>query len=74
MNTGKPVHYSGLYFTEPVILNGNTTFYDPRGNAEEGHIGNGVIKITKIGEYITDYVDYFNNHLIMSPFIFICFE
>lgn len=50
-NTGNPIHYSNLYFEEPVIMNGNTNFRDPYGKYEIGHIGNGAIRISTLESY-----------------------
>lgn len=60
--TGSPIHYSNFVFTKPVMYNGNKTFLSPIGELEEGHIGNGAIKITRLFCYnfkITCNANYF---------------
>lgn len=49
-HTGKPTHYSGLYFTEAVMKSGNETMPAPGGNTEIGHDGNGYARIKLITE------------------------
>ena len=48
IHTGQPIHYSGIYFYESIIMNGNEQIYDPKGNIVDGNIGNGKITITKL--------------------------
>lgn len=44
-----PIHYSGQYFTDPIMKSkGDDDFLDPYGNNENGHFGNGVAKVTMI--------------------------
>ena len=42
------IHYSGLYFTNTTMLSGDETFFSPYGEYEEGHHGDGYIRITAI--------------------------
>lgn len=51
-HSGSPVHYTKRVFDDPVMMQkGNMSFVDPYGNHEQGHYGNGAIKITIIKRF-----------------------
>ena len=51
-HSGSPVHYTKRVFEDPVMMmKGNTSFVDQYGNREDGHYGNGAIKITIIERF-----------------------
>lgn len=48
-HTGSPTHYSGLVFTETVMIGGTTSMPNPRGSGNiTGNTGNGYVRITRI--------------------------
>lgn len=52
-HTGQANHYSGLVFSDAVMIAGNANMTDPAGEAEIGHVGSGYARITNL-----DLVDY----------------
>ena len=49
-HTNSPNHYSGLIFTDTVMISGNQSMPTHNGGTETGHKGNGVAKIARITE------------------------
>lgn len=51
IHTGQPIHYSGLYFTDSLMVAGNATMPNPRANDANmvGNANHGYARITKIG-------------------------
>ena len=47
------IHYSGLYFTNSQMHSGDESFHSPNGSIEQGHLGDGFIRITIITKYPT---------------------
>ena len=47
--SGSSVHYSNLYFHNPIMRDGASSFLSPNGVSETGHSGDGAIKITILG-------------------------
>ena len=50
-NSEKPssdtnIHYSGLFFTDTIMIAGNKTMPSPNGGNETGHPGDGAIKVS----------------------------
>ncbi|MDD3048646.1 MAG: glycine-rich protein [Bacilli bacterium] len=50
VHTGQPNHYSGLVFTNGVMLNGGNTMPKPNEGTETGHSGHGFAKINYISQ------------------------
>ena len=48
IHTGKPYHYSGIFFHDSIMKNGNQYFFDSKRNLIKGNIGKGVITVTKL--------------------------
>ena len=55
VESGSASHYSGRTFIEPVIKSGNEMITEPDGTASKGHKGNGVARVTYIGDSM-DYI------------------
>ena len=49
------IHYSGLYFTKPVLHSGHDYFISPYGYLEKGHSGDGAVLIEQLNIFITCY-------------------
>ena len=51
-HSGSPIHYTKISFDDPVMMmKGNISFVDQYGNHENGHHGNGAIKIKIIERF-----------------------
>ena len=48
VHTGNPFHYSGVFFYNSVMKNGDEYFFDQKRNIIKGNIGKGMIIITKL--------------------------
>lgn len=46
VHTGQAVHYSGMQFTNAVMIDGASTMPDPDGSVVTGHAGSGCARIT----------------------------
>ena len=61
VHTGKPLHYSHLFFTEMKMMKkGDSGFLNPQGEPEDGHSGNGCAKITIVKSFLS--IPYFCTH------------
>lgn len=54
-----PIHFSGLYFTNTVMIPGNVEMEQPDGSFNIGHFGNGACRITIISKTIDDCKTHF---------------
>ena len=51
-HTGQSIHYSGIYFTNPIMYRGNESFISPdRSGNETGHRSSGNIVLTWLGPF-----------------------
>ena len=61
VHTGKPLHYSHLFFTDMKMMKkGDSGFLNPKGEPEDGHSGNGCAIITIVKSFLS--VPYFCTH------------
>ena len=65
----KSVHYSGLFFHNPIMQDGKTSFYSPEGIIETGHIGHGAIKITIFSTILTCKSNIRIPHFLISIYL-----
>ena len=49
-HTGQPIHYSGLFFTNTQMIDGNNEMPSPTGGTEIGHLLNGAVRISCLGD------------------------
>lgn len=68
VHTNSEIHYSNIVFEQAVMNNGNTKFLSPDGVLEEGHRGDGAIKITRIFICALRWVKY---RVDLSLFLFL---
>ena len=64
------IHYSNLFFYNPIMKDGKSSFLSPNHTKETGHTGNGAIKITILSININSKF-HKNSFLIVFTLIFI---
>jgi len=53
IHTGSPNHYSGYIFYDSIMKNGNEFFFSPTKKIVQGHIGKGVVVVTRLSSKLT---------------------
>ena len=74
VHTGQEIHYSGLFFTDPVMIKGGTEMPQPNGPDSIGYDGFGAVRISS--EFTLRYfkcsIKQIHTHIVQS-FVYCCF-
>ncbi|EAX87859.1 loricrin, putative [Trichomonas vaginalis G3] len=66
----KSIHYSGLKFEDPIMINGKSEMPSPNGSIETGHSGNGYIRITSFSLCVNSSIQNIYHFYLLFLLIF----